>query len=291
MGSSAAPGDGLPALREVIRLLELRARRSLGQNFILDLNLTRRIARLVPDLAARSIVEIGPGPGGLTRGLLMEGAGRVLAVERDERFLPALAAIAEAYPGRLEVRHADALELDYSSLVTAPGAIVANLPYNIATPLLTGWLTLTPWPDWLGLMALMFQKEVAERIAAPVGTPAYGRLSVLAQWRAEVRLALTLPPAAFTPPPKVSSAVVVFRPRPVPEPVCAPATLERVTAAAFGQRRKMLRASLKTLVAEPEALLEAAAIEPTERAEHVPVAGFVRLAAALEAQNAAGDRR
>lgn len=286
--ADARPGaspDGLSPLREVIRRHDLAAKKSLGQNFILDLNLTRRIARAGGSIAGRTVVEVGPGPGGLTRGLLMEGAARVIAVERDSRCLPALAEIAQRYPGQLDVHEGDALEADWRSLVGTKGqkaVIAANLPYNAATTLLVGWLETEPWPPWWDRMVLMFQKEVAERIVAQPGTKDYGRLSVIAQWRSEAHIALTLKPEAFTPPPKVSSAVVVFTPREAPQPACSVKTLGRVTAAAFGQRRKMLRASLKTLVPNPEELLDAAGISPELRAERLSVRDFAKLALIYE---------
>ncbi len=283
--SGGAGDDGLPPLRDVIRAHDLSARKSLGQNFILDLNLTRRIARLAAPLTDLTVVEVGPGPGGLTRALLMEGARHVIAVERDRRCLAALAAVASAYPGRLTVHEGDALATDWPALVAGAGgdaAIVANLPYNIATRLLVGWLEAEPWPPWWRRMALMFQKEVAERIVAEVGSKAYGRLAVLAQWRTSPRIALTLPPAAFTPPPKVSSAVVVFEPKARPDPACSAATLGRVTQAAFGQRRKMLRQSLKALTPMPELLLKEAGLAPELRAEQLRVEDFARLALIME---------
>lgn len=283
--SGGAGDDGLPPLRDVIRAHDLSARKSLGQNFILDLNLTRRIARLAAPLTDLTVVEVGPGPGGLTRALIMEGARHVIAVERDRRCLAALAAVASAYPGRLTVHEGDALATDWPALVAGAGgdaAIVANLPYNIATRLLVGWLEAEPWPPWWRRMALMFQKEVAERIVAEVGSKAYGRLAVLAQWRTSPRIALTLPPAAFTPPPKVSSAVVVFEPKARPDPACSAATLGRVTQAAFGQRRKMLRQSLKALTPMPELLLKEAGLAPELRAEQLRVEDFARLALIME---------
>jgi 16S rRNA (adenine1518-N6/adenine1519-N6)-dimethyltransferase len=282
---AGASPDGLPPLREVIRALGLSAKKSLGQNFILDLNLTRRIARAAGPLAGRTVVEVGPGPGGLTRALLLEGAERVIAVERDARCLPALEAIASRYPERLQVHLGDALEADWTRLLgrtERKATIVANLPYGVATLLLVGWLESEPWPPWYDRMVLMFQKEVAERIVAAPGTKTYGRLSVLAQWRTRAKLLMTLKPEAFTPPPKVASAVVELVPRASPEPPCAAATLGRVTAAAFGQRRKMLRTSLASLVAEPAALLAAAGIAPELRAERLDVAAFARLAYVYE---------
>lgn len=285
MSGGASP-DGLPPLREVIREFDLGAKKSLGQNFILDLNLTRKIARVAGPLHETTVVEIGPGPGGLTRGLLLEGASRVIAVEADPRCRPALEAIAAAYPaGRLDIVMADALEADWSALIgEAPGRVViaANLPYNIATRLLIGWLETEPWPPWFSAMALMFQKEVAERIVASPDTKAYGRLAVIAQWRTRARIALTLGPEAFTPPPKVASAVVELIPRERCEPACSVATLGRVTAAAFGQRRKMLRQSLKPLYREPAILLERLGLDPESRAETLTPSDFARLAAALD---------
>ncbi|RIA56481.1 16S rRNA (adenine(1518)-N(6)/adenine(1519)-N(6))-dimethyltransferase RsmA [Dichotomicrobium thermohalophilum] len=279
--------DGLPPLREVIAKLGLTARKSLGQNFILDLNLTRRIARAAAPLDDVTVLEIGPGPGGLTRALLLEGAAKVVAIERDTRCRPALEAIAAHYPGRLEIIEGDALSVDQAALVQdAPGPVkvVANLPYSVATPLLVGWLSVEPWPPWYELLCLMFQREVADRLIATPGSKVYGRLSVLAQWRCEVRLALTLPPAAFTPPPKVASAVVTLTPRAAPAPACRLTSLAAVTAAAFGQRRKMVRASLARLSEDAEELLAKVGIAPTARAEQLTVADFARLAAAYEAR-------
>ncbi len=277
--------DSLPPLREVIRALGLSAKKSLGQNFILDLNLTGRIARTAKPFAGVTIVEVGPGPGGLTRALLAEGAEHVLAIEKDARFLPALAMIAKYFPGRLTVAEADALKIDWPALLPtgAPARIIANLPYSVATPLLTGWLKTEPWPPWWDRMVLMFQREVAERIVAPPGGKSYGRLAVLSQWRAQVRVLFHLPPRAFTPPPKVASTLVEFRPRAEPLAAGSAAMLEAVTAAAFGQRRKMLRASLKSLPHAVEAL-ESLGIDSALRAEQIPVAGFCALAAALAAR-------
>ncbi len=279
-----ASPDGLDPLRDVIRRHGLDAKKSLGQNFILDLNLTRRIARAGGSVAGRTVVEIGPGPGGLTRGLLLEGAARVVAVERDSRCLPALAEIEARYPGQLKVHEGDALEANWAALLGSKekAIIAANLPYNAATMLLIGWLETEPWPPWWDRMVLMFQKEVAERIVAAPGSKDYGRLSVISQWRSEPHIALTLKPDAFTPPPKVSSAVVVFTPRAEPHPACSVKALGKVTAAAFGQRRKMLRASLKTLVPNPEALLEVAGISPELRAERLTVREFAKLALIYE---------
>jgi 16S rRNA (adenine1518-N6/adenine1519-N6)-dimethyltransferase len=274
--------DGLPPLREVIRRHGLAAKKSLGQNFLLDLNLTGRIARAAGPLDGATVIEIGPGPGGLTRALLTEGARRVLAIERDERAIAALNEIAEHHPGRLEVVAADALEYDPKPLLgDSPARIVANLPYNIATVLLVGWLTADPWPPWYDRMVLMFQREVAERIVAPPGSKTYGRLSVLAGWRTEAKILFDVHPSNFVPPPKVTSSVVELVPRAAPLP-CKGPMLERVTAAAFGQRRKMLRQSLRSLGTDPLALLDAAGIEPTARAEEIPVEGFAALARALE---------
>jgi 16S rRNA (adenine1518-N6/adenine1519-N6)-dimethyltransferase len=271
--------DPLPPLREVIARHGLSARKSLGQNFLLDLNLTRRIARAAAPLAGHTIVEVGPGPGGLTRALLMEGAERVVAVERDARVLPALAEVAAAFPGRLEVVEADALTVDWRALVGGrPAKVVANLPYNVATPLLLGWLRTEPWPPWYRSLTLMFQREVADRITAPPGSKVYGRLSVIAQARARARALFDIDRRAFTPPPKITSTLVEIVPLDVPPVPCPIAVLEKVTASAFGQRRKMLRASLKTLLADPEPLLAQAGIASTARAEDLTVAQFCRLA-------------
>ena len=276
--------DGLPPLREVIERHGLAAKKSLGQNFLFDLNLTRRIARAAGTLEGFTIVEVGPGPGGLTRALLMEGATKVIAVERDERTLPALAEIAAAYPGRLEVISADALEVDWASVIKGPAKIVANLPYNVATALLVGWLTPQEWPPWFSSLTLMFQKEVAMRIAAKAGDDAYGRLSILSQWRCEATRLFDVNRSAFTPPPKITSSIVHLVPRAVCEPPCKMGLLERVTAAGFGQRRKMLRSSLKSVFPNPEAVLEPLGIDPTTRAEQVSVADFARLAIVLGKQ-------
>lgn len=288
--SNASP-DGLPPLRDVISAHALQADRRLGQNFILDLNLTRRIARAAGPLAGMTSFEVGPGPGGLTRALFLEGAARVVAIERDRRCLPALAAIAAKYENRLDIQADDALKMDWRHLANGvPHAvIVANLPYNIATILLVGWLETEPWPPWYARMVLMFQKEVAERIVAAPGTKAYGRLSVLSQWRTQPRLLFVIPPAAFTPAPKVESAVVLFTPRPSPSPECSVTTLGRVTAAAFGQRRKMLRSSLKQLLPDPMPLLEAAGLAGTRRAEELHVADFAHLARIFERWPVARD--
>src|SRR5215472_8414468 len=272
--------DGLPPLREVISRHGLKAKRSLGQNFLLDLNLTGRIARAAGAADGVAIVEIGPGPGGLTRALLAQGARRLIAIERDERALVALAEIAAHYPGRLDVVAADALEFDPRSRLGGERArIVANLPYNIATALLVSWLTLEPWPPWYDRLILMFQREVAERIVARPGTKSYGRLSVLAQWRSEARILFDVAASAFVPAPKVTSSLVELGPRPAPLPSDAQA-LQRLTQAAFGQRRKMLRQSLRSLGTDPLPLLAAAGIAETARAEDIAVEGFVALARA-----------
>jgi 16S rRNA (adenine1518-N6/adenine1519-N6)-dimethyltransferase len=274
--------DDLPALRDVIRRHGLAAKKSLGQNFLLDLNLTARIARAAGPLQDVTVIEVGPGPGGLTRALLALGARRVIAIERDERAVGALAEIAAHYPGRLEVVAGDALDVDPRLLLNGGGArIVANLPYNIATPLLVAWLTVEPWPPWYDSLVLMFQREVAARIVAPPGSKTYGRLSVLANWRSETKILFDVAPSAFVPPPKVTSSLVRLLPRPKPL-ACDRTALERVTQAAFGQRRKMLRQSLKALTTDALALLAAAGLEPTARAEDIPVEGFVALARALE---------
>ncbi len=272
--------DGLPPLREVIGRHGLRARRSLGQNFLLDLNLTGRIARAAGAGDDIVIVEIGPGPGGHTRALLAQGARRVIAIERDARALAALAEVAAHYPGRLEVVEADALAFDpLARLGSERGRIVANLPYNIATVLLVSWLTLAPWPPWYDRLVLMFQREVAERIVARPGSKSYGRLSVLAGWRSEARILFDVAAAAFVPAPKVTSSLVELIPRQAPLP-CDADALQLLTQAAFGQRRKMLRQSLRSLGTEPGPLLAAAGIAETARAEDIPVEGFVALARA-----------
>lgn len=275
--------DDLPPLREVIARHGLMAKKSLGQNFLLDLNLTSRIARASGPLDGATVVEIGPGPGGLTRALLAGGAARVIAVERDPRCLPALEEIAAHYPGRLTVIEGDALEVELTPHVgDAPARIVANLPYNVGTQLLTGWLTLDRWPPWYQSLTLMFQKEVAQRIVAAPDSDAYGRLGVLAGWRTEARIAFDVGPSAFVPPPKVTSSVVHLVPRAEPIP-CRVGALERVTAAAFGQRRKMIRQSLKGLGRDPMALIEAAGLDPTARAETLTIAQFCTLGRLLDA--------
>jgi 16S rRNA (adenine1518-N6/adenine1519-N6)-dimethyltransferase len=274
----------LPPLREVVARLGLDARKALGQNFLFDLNLTARIARAAGPLEDATIVEVGPGPGGLTRALLAEGAKKVIAIERDPRCLPALAEIAGRYRGRLDIIEGDALEIDPGALVGAarPARICANLPYNIATALLVRWLESDVWPPWFDRLTLMFQREVAERIVAtPAQRAAYGRLAVLCNWRCETRILFDVSRAAFTPPPKVTSSVVELKPRAEPL-ACEGRLLSAVTQAAFGQRRKMLRQSLKSLpVGDVPALLAEAGVEPTARAEEIGVEGFVALARAL----------
>lgn len=272
--------DNLPPLREVIATHGLAAKKQLGQNFLLDLNLTARIARTAGPLDGVTVIEVGPGPGGLTRALLAGGAHRVIAIERDERALPALAEIEAAYPGRLRVIAGDALETNYRELAQGPTRIVANLPYNIATPLLTGWLTSEPWPPYFDSLTLMFQREVAERIVARPGGDAYGRLGVLCGWRTEARIAFNVDRSAFVPPPKVTSSVVHLVPRPVSGDV-AVRDLERVTRAAFGQRRKMIRQSLKATGVPVDRLLETAGLRGDERAEALPVEAFLTMAKAL----------
>ena len=273
--------DDLPPLREVIREHALSARKSLGQNFLLDLNLTARIARAAGPLEDATIVEIGPGPGGLTRALLALGARHVIAVEHDSRAIPALEAISRRYPGRLEIVCADAQTFDPTPYLGGTKAkIVANLPYNIATALLIGWLSIEPWPPWFDMLVLMFQREVAERIVARENEEAYGRLGVLANWRAETKILFDISPAAFVPQPKVTSSLVRLIPRQAPEP-CDRRALEQVAAAAFGQRRKMLRQSLKSLSVDPARLAEAAHVDATRRAETIPVSGFVAMAREL----------
>ena len=270
----------LPPLREVIAAYELRARKSLGQNFLLDLNLTGRIARAAGPVAGYRVIEVGPGPGGLTRALLAVGAEKVIAIEKDTRCIAALRPLAEAYPGRLEVIAGDALTFDLATLGAGPTKIVANLPYNIATPLLIGWLSPVQWPPVWDNLTLMFQKEVAQRIVAQPGSKAYGRLSVITQWRCDAEILFDVPAKAFTPPPKVTSAIVQITPRAAPMAAIAQADLEKVTMAAFGQRRKMLRRSLSGLGVSVPDLLALAGLEPTARAEEIDVAGFCALAKA-----------
>lgn len=271
--------DGLPPLREVIERHQIAAKKSLGQNFLLDLNLTSKIARTAGDLSRHTVIEVGPGPGGLTRALLMHGAMKVIAIERDERCLAALAEISEHYPGRLEVISGDAMKTDFTALATSgPVRLVANLPYNIGTELLIRWLTLGDWPPFYESMTLMFQREVAQRIVAEVRDNAYGRLGILAGWRTQSEIAFDVPPQAFTPPPKVTSSVVHIVPRQAPLPADVK-KLGRVTEAAFGQRRKMLRQSIKSLGGEE--LLDRLGIDPTRRAETLSVEEFVLLANAI----------
>lgn len=278
--------ESLPPLREIIAANELGARKSLGQHFLLDLNLTARIARAAGDLTKGSIIEIGPGPGGLTRALLLEGARHVIAIETDQRCIEALSDLRAASAGRLEIVGSDARKVDVCALGDAPRRIVANLPYNVATPLLIDWISNA---DCLAGMVLMFQREVAERIVAVSGDRAYGRLSVIANWRCRTRKLFNVPARAFTPPPNVESAVVSLEPYETPPYPASQAALERVTAAAFGQRRKMLRGALKTLPVAPLALLEAAGIDPERRAETLGVAEFAGLARALEALTGPGE--
>ena len=270
--------DGLPPLREVIKAHDLVAKKQLGQNFLLDLNLTAKIARLAGDLSGCDVLEVGPGPGGLTRGLLVEGARRVLAVEKDPRCVPALAEIAAAYPGRLEVINADAMELDVLAHLTPPVRIVANLPYNVGTELLIRWLTPKVWPPFWQSLTLMFQKEVAERIVAKPRSDHYGRLALLVGWRCDARIVMHLPPEAFTPAPKVHSAVVHLTCLPEPRYPADEAVLNRITTMAFNQRRKMLRSSLKGMGPDIETQLVAAGIEPTARAEEISLERFCALA-------------
>jgi 16S rRNA (adenine1518-N6/adenine1519-N6)-dimethyltransferase len=280
--------DDLPPLREVIRRHGLAARRSLGQNFLLDLNLTARIARAAGPLEGVTVVEVGPGPGGLTRALLALGAARVIAIERDERCIAALQELADHFGDRLTVVAGDALQADPAAYVeSGPVRVVANLPYNIATALLVSWLTLEPWPPWYDMLVLTFQREVAQRIVAAPGSKAYGRLSVLAGWRTTAQMLFDIAPRAFVPAPQVTSSVVRLVPRAQPLP-CDRRLLERVVEAAFGQRRKMLRQSLKSLGVDALALLTTADIDPTARAEDIPVAGFVSLARALAATPGVG---
>lgn len=276
--------DTLPPLRDVIATHQIAAKKQLGQNFLLDLNLTAKIARRAGDLAGSDILEIGPGPGGLTRGLLAEGARKVLAVEKDGRCLPALQEIADAYPGRLEVIHGDALDVDPLEHLTPPVRIAANLPYNVGTELLVRWLSPPSWPPVWSSLTLMFQKEVAERIVAEPGSKAYGRLAILAQWRTKAQIVMSLPPEAFTPPPKVSSAVVHLGALPEPKFEADAEVLSRVVAAAFNQRRKMLRSALKGHAPDIEDRLIAAGLKPTDRAEQIPLEGFCALARAIAAR-------
>ena len=275
--------DDLPPLRQVIATHQLSARKSLGQNFLLDLNLTAKIARAAGDLTGSDVLEVGPGPGGLTRGLLAEGARRVLAVEKDARCIAALNEIAAAYPGRLEIIEGDALEIDATARLKPPIRIVANLPYNVGTELLTRWLDPPEWPPFWESLTLMFQREVAERIVARPGSKAYGRLAILAQWRSDARIVMELPPEAFTPPPKVRSAVVHLTALPEPRYPAPAKVLQSLVARAFNQRRKMLRASLKGVAPDIEDRLLAAGIQPTDRAETVDLEHFCALARTLDA--------
>ncbi len=278
--------DGLPPLRDVIASYDLVAKRQLGQNFLLDLNLTAKIARLAGDLSGSDVLEIGPGPGGLTRGLLVEGARRVVAVEKDPRCIAALQEIAAAYPGRLEVVEGDAMQVDMAALLSPPVRIAANLPYNVGTELLIRWLTPKIWPPFWTSMTLMFQREVALRITAKVGDDHYGRLAILCQWRSDAKIVMHLPPEAFTPAPKVHSAVVHLTRLEEPRFAADAKTLTRVVAAAFGQRRKMLRSSLKPLGGDVEALLLSANIPPTARAEEIELERFCALARAVAERDA-----
>lgn len=273
---------GLPPLREVISRHGLGARKSLGQNFLLDINLTRRIARAAGDLLETTVYEVGPGPGGLTRALLARGAGKIVAVEKDRRCLPALAELQAAYPGRLEIIEGDALKIDEAALFArrAPVTAVGNLPYNIATALVARWLEAEVWPPWFTSLVLMFQKEVAQRIVAPPGNKTRGRLSILCQWRTDARILFDVPPQAFVPAPRVTSSLVRFDVRERPRGEAEFGSLRAVVRAAFSQRRKMLRASLKSLVPDPGGLLEAAGVDPAARAETLSVEQFSALARA-----------
>lgn len=273
--------DKLPPLRDVITTHALNAKKSLGQNFLLDLNLTAKIARLAGDLEGHDVLEVGPGPGGLTRGLLASGARRVVALEKDRRCIPALAEISDAYPGQLDVFNADALDFDISSHLTVPIRIVANLPYNIGTELLIRWLTPKEWPPFWSTLTLMFQKEVAERIIATPNSKAYGRLAILAQWKTNPSIVMELPPEAFTPPPKVHSAVVHFDALAEPRFPAPAGLLSSTVAMAFNQRRKMLRSSLKSASPDIENVLRDAGLEPTARAEEISLEGFCALARRL----------
>ena len=270
--------DGLPPLRDVIAAYGLAAKKSLGQNFLFDLNLTAKIARAAGAAEGGTFYEVGPGPGGLTRALLGCGAARVVAVERDTRCLPALEEIAAAWPGKLDVISGDAVKIDEAALLPDGARIAANLPYNVGTALLIRWLTSQQWPPFWQSCTLMFQKEVAQRIVAKPGTEHYGRLSVLATWRATAKILFDVSPQAFVPPPKITSSVVRLEPRAAPLAPCALKDLERITAAAFQQRRKMLRQSLKGLAPDAEARIEAAGIAPTERPEDLTVEQFAALA-------------
>jgi 16S rRNA (adenine1518-N6/adenine1519-N6)-dimethyltransferase len=273
--------DQLPPLHDVISTHSLNAKKSLGQNFLLDLNLTAKIARLAGDLEGYDVLEVGPGPGGLTRGLLASGARRVIALEKDPRCIPALNEIAEVYPGQLDIFNTDALDFDVRSHLTVPIRIVANLPYNVGTALLIRWLTPKDWPPFWSTLTLMFQKEVAERIIATPGSKSYGRLAILAQWKSNPKIMMELPPEAFTPPPKVHSAVVHFDALPEPRFPAPAGLLTSTVAMAFNQRRKMLRSSLKSASPNIENVLRDAGIEPTARAEEISLEGFCALARGL----------
>ena len=273
--------DDLPPLRDVIASHGLDAKKSLGQNFLLDLNLTSKIARLAGDISGHDVLEVGPGPGGLTRGLLAAGARRVVALEKDPRCMAALAQIAAAYPGRLDVFNADALDFDIRGQLTGPVRVVANLPYNVGTELLIRWLTPKDWPPFWSSLTLMFQKEVAERIIAKPGTKAYGRLGLLAQWKSNPSVVMELPPEAFTPPPKVHSAVVHLEALAEPRFPAPAGLLSSTVAMAFNQRRKMLRSSLKSATPDIETALRDAGLEPTARAEEISLEGFCALARRL----------
>ena len=273
--------DDLPPLRDVIATHGLDAKKSLGQNFLLDLNLTSKIARLAGDISGHDVLEVGPGPGGLTRGLLAAGARRVVALEKDPRCMAALSEISAAYPGRLDVFNADALEFDMRGQLTGPVRVVANLPYNVGTELLVRWLTPKDWPPFWSSLTLMFQKEVAERIIAKPGTKAYGRLGILAQWKSTPSVVMELPPEAFTPPPKVHSAVVHLEALAQPRFPAPAALLSSTVAMAFNQRRKMLRSSLKSAAPDIETALRDAGLEPTARAEEISLEGFCALARRL----------
>ena len=273
--------DDLPPLRDVIATHGLDAKKSLGQNFLLDLNLTSKIARLAGDISGHDVLEVGPGPGGLTRGLLAAGARRVVALEKDPRCMAALAEISAAYPGRLDVFNADALDFDMRGQLTGPVRVVANLPYNVGTELLVRWLTPKDWPPFWSTLTLMFQKEVAERIIAKPGSKAYGRLGVLAQWKSTPSVVMELPPEAFTPPPKVHSAVVHLEALAEPRFPAPAGLLSSTVAMAFNQRRKMLRSSLKSAAPDIETALRDAGLEPTARAEEISLEGFCALARRL----------
>ncbi len=270
--------DGLPPLRDVIKDLSLSAKKSLGQNFILDLNLTRRIARSTGSLENQTVIEVGPGPGGLTRALLYEGAQKVIAIEKDQRCLAALNQISDHYPGKLEIIQADAFDINIKDYVEGPAKIIANLPYNVGTALLLNWLQTDPWPPWFISLSLMFQKEVAERIIAKENSKQYGRLAVFCNWRTHAYIDLKLPARAFTPSPKVDSALVVLKPKDNLPIECSRQSLEAITTAAFGQRRKMLRQSLKNLSVNHLLLLEEAHINPEARAETIPAETYYHLA-------------